>query len=522
MDRSDSRRVTRRQTRKLNETSKAAGMQEGQTSGDVEKDGQSSSAVVTGAAAEPSSPEKNDDGGVTVERITSLFANMPALPKSGRPPNEYIVVSRTVSGTFTGVANAKLERQLTPREFNERCRLYRDGAGNYYPPPLAWDRIEVPGFETENGKALDESERSVRRREYKVDVWRRAHAAMNITGTKIFFDVDEGAVTDRNGRLRPEHRYIETKYGRREVVKSYKDKFQAGSLLPDMMVITPQHDVHFVFRSAGDRFKGRKFEDFGREMKETYGENTEIKLKSKSGIMHDSKYLESWERGSADIRFAEFAGEVRTHNSELPRATVNFGRQPDEHGGTTLDHHLSVEFLFASQSSSPWAQALKRGELWDRVQVLARDGNGYMSPQRLQYSDPEYFVSVMDGVGLPKEMGQQRYADRIKFEEFEAKAPVIVAKGPELRDARALEREADLADPTRVLIANCNAAGQRTGTYTILAEYERTNRELPADVAKVMGVAQDTYSRNFVPPNPARRPIYDSRLREREGSNIAI
>lgn len=520
MDPSDGRRVTRSHTRKLTETSEAH-MQDGQISGDLEKDATSSSAVVPGVDAEQRSLERNDDKHTTSEGNPSLFDNMPERPHSSRPPNEYVVVRRTDSGKITGVANAKLERQLTPREFNECCRLYRDGAGNYYPPPLAWDRIKVPEFESENGKALDESERSARRKDYKVEVWQRAHAAMKITGTQIFFDVHKDAV-DRSGRLRPEHRYVETQYGRREVVKSYTHKFQAGSLLPDMMVITAAHDIHFVFRSAGDTFKGRKFEDFEREMKETYGEPIEIKLKSKSGIMHDSKYLESWERGSADIRFAEFAGEVRTHNSELPRATVNFGRQTDEHGGTTLDHHLSVEFLFASQPNSPWAQALKRGELWDRVQVLARDGNGYMSPQRLQYSDPAYFVSLMDGVGLPKEMGQQRYADRIKFEEFEAKAPVIVAKGPELRDARALEREADVADPTRVLIANRNAAGQRTGTYTILAEYERTNRELPADVAKVMGVDQDTYSRNFVPPNPARRPIYDSRLREREGSNIAI
>ncbi|MCP3468620.1 VirE2 family protein [Bradyrhizobium sp. CCGUVB23] len=485
-------------------------------------DGTSSSKVITNEGSGSTHHVPTDEEAhVTEDADPShpLFANMPALPKSRRPPDEYILVRRTGRDTIAGTVNSKLERQPTPREFNECCRLYRDGVGNYYPPPLAWDRIKVPEHERAKWLSLEQSQISTTlRKDYKLDVWHRAHAEMNVTGTRVFFDIDKSTVTDNNGRLIPEQRYVATKYGRREILKNYEHKFQAGSLLPDIMIKTPAHDIQFVHRYAGDAYMNKTFSDFERDIKERLGQNTEIKLRSKSGIMHDSKYLESWERGAADIRFAAFAGQVRTHNRELPRATVNFGRQPDEHGGLTLDHHVSVEFLFASAPNSPWAQALKRGELWDRVQVLTHDGNGYMSPWRLHYSDPTHFASLMDGVGLPKEMGEQRYKGHVKFDEFDAKPPVLLVNGPELRDAR--EPNMDLTDATRILIADRNAEGQRTGTYTILADYQRASKALPQDAANLLGVAQDHYSRSFIPPNPARPPIYDSR--EREHLSVAL
>ncbi|MCY7264857.1 VirE2 family protein, partial [Pseudomonas protegens] len=80
--------------------------------------------------------------------------------------------------------------------------------------------------------------------------------------------------------------------------------------------------------------------------------------------------------------------------------------------------------------NSPWTQALKEGKLWDRVQVLARDGNRYMSPSRLEYSDPEHFTQRMDQVGLPVSMGRQSHANSVKFEQFDRQAAVIVADGP--------------------------------------------------------------------------------------------
>ncbi|WP_425964485.1 VirE2 family protein [Rhizobium nepotum] len=77
------------------------------------------------------------------------------------------------------------------------------------------------------------------------------------------------------------------------------------------------------------------------------------------------------------------------------------GRQPDGQGGMNCDRHVSVDYLLQNLPNSPWTQALKEGKLWDRVQVLARDGNRYMSPSRLEYSDPEHFTQLMDQVGLP-------------------------------------------------------------------------------------------------------------------------
>nr|WP_246767074.1 VirE2 family protein [Agrobacterium fabrum] len=97
--------------------------------------------------------------------------------------------------------------------------------------------------------------------------------------------------------MRPEDRYIQTeKYGRREIQKRYEHQFQAGSLLPDIFNQDPANDIHFSYRFAGDAYANKRFEEFERAIKTKYGSDTEIKLKSKSGIMHDSKYLESWER----------------------------------------------------------------------------------------------------------------------------------------------------------------------------------------------------------------------------------
>ncbi|WP_425964487.1 VirE2 family protein [Rhizobium nepotum] len=85
--------------------------------------------------------------------------------------------------------------------------------------------------------------------------------------------------------MRPEDRYIQTeKYGRREIQKRYEHQFQAGSLLPDILIKTPQNDIHFSYRFAGDAYANKRFEEFERAIKAKYGSDTEIKLKSKSGL----------------------------------------------------------------------------------------------------------------------------------------------------------------------------------------------------------------------------------------------
>nr|UVY99860.1 type IV secretion system single-stranded DNA binding protein VirE2 [Agrobacterium fabrum] len=332
---------------------------------------------------------------------------------------------------------------------------------------------------------MEAKERNKLRFQYKLDVWNHAHADMGITGTEIFYQTDKNIKLDRNYKLRPEDRYVQTeKYGRREIQKRYQHELQAGSLLPDIMIKTPQNDIHFVYRFAGDNYANKQFSEFEHTVKRRYGDETEIKLKSKSGIMHDSKYLESWERGSADIRFAEFVGENRAHNRQFPTATVNMGQQPDGQGGLTRDRHVSVDFLMQSAPNSPWAQALKKGELWDRVQLLARDGNRYLSPPRLEYSDPAHFTELMNRVGLPASMGRQSHAASIKFEKFDAQAAVIVLNGPELRDIHDLSPEKLQNLSTKdVIVADRNENGQRTGTYTSVAEYERLQLRLPPDAA---------------------------------------
>lgn len=447
------------------------------------------------------------------DNLSSLFAGMPDLPGSRRRDDEYILVRQTGPDTFVGTVKAKLDYLPTKAEFNASCRLYRDGAGNYYPPPLAFDKIDVPEQLNADWHGLQPPERDRLRFHYKLDVWNRAHEQMGITGTRIFYETDKNIPLDRNYRLKPEHKYVETKkYGRREIQKRYENEFQAGSLLPDILIKTPENDIHFVYRFAGDKYANKTFAQFEHSVKNTFGNNAEIKLKSKSGIMHDSKYLESWEHGSADIRFAEFAGENRAHNKQLPLATVNMGRQPDGNGGLTSDRHVSVEFLLQNASGTPWAHALKKGELWDRVQVLARDGNRYITPPRLQYSDPEHFTQLMNRVGLPVSMGLQSHAESIKFEQLDAKPAVLVASSPELRECRdiAQERWREVIDK-QVLIADRNEKGQRTGTYTSALEYKRMMLKLPEDAAQMLGKPADEYSREFVRPEPATRPIYDHR-----------
>ncbi|MBF2712874.1 VirE2 family protein [Agrobacterium vitis] len=433
--------------------------------------------------------------------LSSLFANM-ALPGHDRRPDEYILVRQTGGDAVAGVTKGNLEHLPTKAEFNASCRLYRDGAGNYFPPPLAFERIAAP-------QELDTKSRF----QHKLEVWNRAHAEMGITGTNIFYQTDKNIKLDQNYRLKPEDRYIQTeKYGRREVQKRYEHEFQAGSLLPDILIKTPQNDIHFVYRFAGDNYANKPFDEFQRTIKAQYGNDTEIKLRSKSGIMHDSKYLEAWEKGSADVRFAEFAGENRAHNKQLPLATVNMGRQPDGSGGMTRDRLVSVGFLMHNAPNSPWALALKKGELWDRVQVLARDGNRYMTPPRLEYSDPEHFTQLMGRVGLPLSMGRQSHANTVKFERFTEQAAVIASTGADLRDIRDLspDKVQQLTDKD-VLIADRNEKSQRTGTYTSAAEYKRLMMKLPEDAAQLLGGPADKYSRDFVRPEPTSRPIIDSR-----------
>lgn len=444
--------------------------------------------------------------------LSSLFANM-VLPGHDRRADEYILVRQTGPDAFAGTSKGDLEHLPTKAEFNASCRLYRDGAGNYYPPPLAFERIDVPAELSARWHNLEPKDQDKARFQYKLEVWNRAHAEMGVTGTNIFYQTDKNIKLDQNYRLRPQDRYIQTKYGPREVQKRYEHQFQAGSLLPDILIKTPENHVHLVYRSAGDKFANKSFAEFERIIKTKYGSDTEIKLKSKSGIMHDSRYLESWERGAADIRFAEFAGENRAHNKALPLATINMGGQPDGQGGTTRDRFVSVDFLMQHAPNSPWSQALKKGEQWDRVQVLARDGNRYMTPARLEYSDPEHFAQVMNRVGLPHSMGRQSYANSIKFEQFAGQAAVIVANGADLRDIRDLSSEKLQQQLTEnnVLIADRNEKGQRTGTYTSAAEYKRLLIKLPDDAAQLLGEPTDKYSRDFVRPDPVVRPIVDSR-----------
>lgn len=119
------------------------------------------------------------------------------------------------------------------------------------------------------------------------------------------------------------------------------------------MIKTKQNVVHFVNRFSGDKFTGKSFSEFESHIKQALGPETEIKLRSVSGIMHDSNYLEAWEAGKADIRFGQFAGENRAHNRELPLAVVNIGRVNDGKGGMTPDRYISVKFLMESAPGSP-------------------------------------------------------------------------------------------------------------------------------------------------------------------------
>lgn len=98
-----------------------------------------------------------------------------ALPGHDRRPDEYILVRQTGGDAVAGVTKGNLEHLPTKAEFNASCRLYRDGAGNYYPPPLAFERIAAP-------QELDAKSSF----QHKLEVWNRAHAEMGITGTNIF------------------------------------------------------------------------------------------------------------------------------------------------------------------------------------------------------------------------------------------------------------------------------------------------------------------------------------------------
>lgn len=441
------------------------------------------------------------------DKQIKLFEKMPSLPGQQRSKDEYILVDKN----FHARVNGKLDRPLNTRAYNnDLCRLYRDSLGNYYPSPLAYNRIEIPRHIPKQDRA-----------KYRNEVWERAHFDMGIPGRiRAYWDRDERIKAHKIFGLKPEDRYIKTDGGFREVKKRYKFPFQAGATLPDIMIKTPENDIHFIWRHPGDKYKGRTFKEFEAEIKKDYGATTEIKLKSKSGIMHDSSYLESWEKGGADIRFGEFAGETRPQNAKLPHGIINMGRIDTGDGKYSADHYVSIKFLMKYAANSEWAKALRMGKLSDRIRILARDGNQYMSPSSLNYSDRSHFEQSARELGLPPEIGFQSYSPRIKRELNEMMSPVLVALGPELKEPRDVTPE-ELKDleskppfEKHLLIANRNRDGHRTGNYTSAAEYQRKQQELPPDAASVLGYDPDKYSANFTAPGKANRAIaYEPRVR---------
>ncbi|TQX83520.1 MULTISPECIES: VirE2 family protein [Rhizobium] len=465
----------------------------------------------------PDAPSSSSFGNVTDPKVVDAnlkFALDAPLPDSGRRDDEYILVNKAAPGKFVGTAKGSLATMPTPGEFDASCRLYRDKAGNYYPAPLAFNKIEVPD-------GLSNSERWKSR----LAIWNREHDAMGITGRKIFYEADKSVALDKNYKIKnPEDRFIQTSNGPREVEKRYQHPFQAGSELPDIMIKTKQNVVHFVNRFSGDKFTGKTFSEFESHIKQALGPETEIKLRSVSGIMHDSNYLEAWEAGKADIRFGQFAGENRAHNRELPLAVVNIGRVNDGKGGMTPDRYISVKFLMESAPGSPWAEALKKGEYWDRVQLLARDGNHYMAPGKVHYADPKYCEKALEQVNLPRSMALQSKSLETQIEENHLKPPVLVSIGPQLHDARTLNEEHGKSITEKhIFVADRNDKGQRTGNYTSLLEYKRQKQRLPDDAAQAISMNENTYSLGATRPEPALRPIRDSRrnLEERpRGSSI--
>lgn len=463
-----------------------------------------------------------------LDHVTHI-ANLDSLPGSEISDRAYILVSRD-KDSYTGKSNGNIDRQLTPREFGQHCILYKDGAGNYFPSPVAFDRIPIPDAEKDEWRKLPKNERSSQEFRYRNEIWQRENHKLGITNNKIYFDKDERFYPDKGvnkGRLSPQDQIIKTEFGDRKVEKRYKYPFQAGTDLPDIMIMTGKGDVHLIDRHANDNFVGRGFEEFRNEVRKAYGDDAEIKLKSSSGILHDAKYLDMWEKQGADRRFRSFVGETLGHDLELPKATVNIGRRPDGQGGYTRDHHVSIEALKQLSSSSMevdssslqesarnWIDALEKGKYWDRVQLRTRDGNGYISPNRMSYSDGAQFREIMQDVGLPLSMGEQRQSKAVKFEGFEQNAPALVRNGPQLRDARDFSpEELQKLSPSETLIADYNDKGQRTGTYTSAAEYQRLGKTLPDKAAADLGVSSDMYSKDFAKPQKYHPPIYDSRER---------
>ncbi|MFB9951876.1 VirE2 family protein [Rhizobium puerariae] len=451
------------------------------------------------------------------------------LPGSTRSSDAYIVANRK-DGQWTGKTNGNLDRQLTTKEFEEACCLHRDGAGNYYPSPVAFERIPIPDEKKAEWGDLPKKEFGQRSFAYRLDIWRRENQKRGITTDKIFFEKDDKFKT-KDGRLKPEDQILKTEYGDRRVEKRYKYPLQAGTLLPDIMIKTGKGEVHFLTRHANDNMVGKGFDDFQAAVHKTYGENAEIKLKSSSGIMHDANYLNMWEKGGADRRFRSFVGERAPHDLDLPKATVNIGRRPDGNGGYTRDRHVSIEALKylanpdpasavdpkLKENAAKWVNALEKGELWDRVQLQTRNGKGYQTPGRMSYADSTHFKNIMKEVGLPESMGEQRQSKTLKFEGFERNSAALVQVGPQLKDARDLSpEERGTLSSTQVLIADRNDDGQSKGTYTSMAEYQRLGKRLPDKAAADLGMPADQYSKNFVKPEKVLPPVYDTRARSTE------
>lgn len=422
---------------------------------------------------------------------------IPAPPKHGARGNEYIIVTKE-NGRFVGQTNGNLP-QLTKAQFNAACRLYRSDDGNYYPSPVAYALIKVPPGEDAVA--------------YKQQAWERRNAELGITGIRTFYKRDEN-FHDRNGYIKPEDQIIKTENGSNwKVQVRYKEPFQAGSETPHLTIIRGDGTVDFASRAPGDKFAGRSFEEFRDYVSANYGHDAEIKLKSPSGILHDPAFLDAYERGSADKRFRSYADEYITYNTELPLATVNIGGARGANGNDLPDFHVDIGALANyNANASAWLQELRQGKHWDRVHLLTRDGNTYQTPERLSISDNERFKAVMDAAGLPKTMGQQSYGKNIKFEKFDKNVSVLAHTGPGLTDIQALRKEERAEIPiTQILVADRNDIGQRTGTYTSLADYQHRQKELPEDAAAVLGHEPDIYSRGFQRPPGAARAIYDSR-----------
>lgn len=440
--------------------------------------------------------------------------DIPLPPTSSVRSDAFIVTTRDKNGQMVGRTNGKLDRQLTKSEYENTCRHYRAPNGDYHPTPIAHSRISVPEHLRGDPGAA---------KAHKRQAWEMMNAELGITSLRTYFEKDK-KFHQANGHIKPEDTVVQTKNGPRKFMTRYEHGFQAGSESADILNVTGKGDVIFDNRSPGDVHAGKGIEEYRAGIKAIYGEDTETFLKSASGIYHKIENLEAYEPGSADRRYREYAGEYIKQNRELSTITVNLGGGIDANGQRQPDFHVGLDALKRSPAAAAqaWVKDLEMGKHWDKVQMLSPDGNTYKTLNRMANSaDKQYFRAEMQKAGLPESMGEQTYGRSVKYQRFADNPPVLAKVGHAMKDIKDLSpAERNDIQTQHVMVANRNEAGQRTGTYTNLAEYERQKRELPHDVASDLGIPSDVYSQTFVKPERIERAVYDVRVAGQAGHGL--